>query len=306
MSLIEHAARRLEQLRKAGIESSPQADASPRAPVREDPKPRMVPANGPAMAAPPRPAPDAEPTPASAQVEIDLERLAAMGFITPDAPHSRIANEFRIIKRPLIGNVTATAAAAVRNRNLIMVTSSVPGEGKTFASVNLAMSLAMEMDRTVLLVDADTPRPALPRTLGIEPGRGLLDILDGSAATLNEVLLRTNVPKLTFMSCGRQRAHASEMLASDAMSRLLDEMAVRYADRIIIFDSPPLLVTTEARVLAARMGQILFVIRAEKTLQNEVRQALATIENCPIKLQMLNAAKSPAQGLYGYGYGYEE
>lgn len=296
MSLIEHAARRLEQLRKAGIEAAPPEALPERASVREAPAPRVAPA----------PSPDPASQAASAQVDIDLARLAATGFITPDAPHSRIANEFRIIKRPLIGNVTAPAAAAVRNRNLIMVTSAVPGEGKTFASVNLAMSIAMEMDRTVLLVDADTPRPALPRTLGIEPGRGLLDVLDGSAASMNEVLLRTNVPKLTFMACGKQRPHASEMLASDAMSRLLDEMAVRYADRIIIFDSPPLLVTTEARVLAARMGQILFVIRAEKTLQNEVRQALATIESCPIKLPLLNAAKTPAQGLYGYGYGYEE
>jgi receptor protein-tyrosine kinase len=96
------------------------------------------------------------------------------------------------------------------------------------------------------------------------------------------------------------------MLASDAMTRLLEELAARHADRIVIFDSPPLLVTTEARVLATRMGQVVFVVHAETTLQGEVKRALATIESCPVKLVVLNGATTTAQGAYGYGYGYSD
>jgi exopolysaccharide/PEP-CTERM locus tyrosine autokinase len=179
----------------------------------------------------------------------------------------------------------------------------VPGEGKSFSSVNLAMSIAMEMDRTVLLVDADVARPSLPRTLDIPHTPGLMDVLDKSA-DLNQVLLRTNVEKLTFLSSGSMHTRAAEMLASDAMTELLHDLATRYQDRIIIFDSPPLLVTTEARVLASHLGQIVFIVDAEGTLQSDVKKALATIEACPVKMMVLNKARTTGQGAHGYGYGY--
>jgi protein-tyrosine kinase len=185
-----------------------------------------------------------------------------------------------------------------------MVTSSMPGEGKSFCSINLAMSMAMEMNRTVLLVDADVARPSLPATLGIPESPGLLDVLDGKSVKLSQVLTRTNVEKLTYLSSGRRDPRATEMLASEAMSALLAELRTRYPDRIFIFDSPPLLVTTEARVLANHMGQIVFVVDAERTLRNDVKRALATIEACPVKLLVLNKARTSGQGAYGYGYGY--
>jgi exopolysaccharide/PEP-CTERM locus tyrosine autokinase len=218
-------------------------------------------------------------------------------------PRSRIADEFRVIKRPLIANASATGPTQIKNGNMIMVTSSMPGEGKSFSSVNLAMSIAMEMDRTVLLVDADVARPSLPRTLDIPDTPGLMDVLDKSA-NLHEVLLRTNVEKLTFLSSGSMHPRAAEMLASDAMTDLLHDLATRYQDRIVIFDSPPLLVTTEARVLASHLGQIVFIVDAEGTLQSEVKRALATIESCPIKMMVLNKARTTGQGAHGYGYGY--
>jgi Mrp family chromosome partitioning ATPase len=117
-------------------------------------------------------------------------------------------------------------------------------------------------------------------------------------------MIRTNVEKLSFLPSGRPHPKAAEMLASDAMARLLEEIADRYADRIVIFDSPPLLVTTEARVLATRMGQVVFVVYADRTLQADVKRALATIEACPVKMVLLNRATTPSQGTYGYGYGY--
>ncbi len=307
MSLIERAAKRLEELRRAGVEVpaageghndrertiDPQAAPANESRLKKD----AVPASrGPAGAT-------AAPTPRN-RFELDLARLAALGYVTPDMPRSRIADEFRILKRPLIANASDKKAVPVKHGNLIMVTSALPGEGKTFSAVNLAMSLATELDRTVLLVDADVARPSLPALLGLPPAKGLLDVLENRNVDLNQVLLRTNVEKLSILPSGTPQPHATELLASSAMAQLLDQMSVRYADRIIIFDSPPLLVTTEARVLATQMGQIVFVVHAEATLQSDVKRALATIETCPIKMMVLNQARTVGQGAHGYGYGY--
>jgi exopolysaccharide/PEP-CTERM locus tyrosine autokinase len=184
-----------------------------------------------------------------------------------------------------------------------MVTSAVPNEGKTFTAINLAMSIAMELDNTVMLVDADVAHPSVLNVLGLPPGKGLLDVLQKESMDLSDVMLKANVEKLTLLPAGTQHPRATELLASDAMADLLNEMATRYSDRIIIFDSPPLLVTTEAHVLASHMGQIVMVTRAEQTLQNQVRQALATIEDCPVKMMVLNRSRPDPLGTYGYGYG---
>jgi exopolysaccharide/PEP-CTERM locus tyrosine autokinase len=166
------------------------------------------------------------------------------------------------------------------------------------------MSIAMEMDRTVLLVDADVARPSLPSMLGLPPGQGLLDLLLDETLDVSDVLMKTNVETLSILPSGTPHARATELLASGAMKRLLDEMAQRYPDRLIIFDSPPLLVTTEARVLASHMGQVVLVVHAERTAHADVMQALSTIEACPIKLMMLNKGRAGVgSGNYGYGYG---
>jgi exopolysaccharide/PEP-CTERM locus tyrosine autokinase len=303
MALIEQAAKRLEELRRAGVSiPEPAPRAAPAAAVAPATPTAPATAAPPAASVTPIPVPAARPrAPSGPTVQLDLARLASMGFITPDMPRSQIADEYRVIKRPLIAN--ASPSSGIENGSLIMVTSSMPAEGKSFSAVNLAMSMAMEMNRTVLLVDADVARPSLPRTFDIPHTPGLLDVL-GKAADLSQVLTHTNVEKLTYLSSGRHDARATEMLASDAMTELLTELRTRYPDRIVIFDSPPLLVTTEARVLATHMGQIVFVVDAERTLQNDVKRALATIEACPVKLLVLNKARTAGQGAYGYGYGY--
>ena len=244
----------------------------------------------------------------SPQIAFDLDALTAANLVTPNAPRSQVADEFRVIKRPLINNVKAKGADASPNDNLVMVTSAVAGEGKSFTAINLAMSIAAELDHTVMLVDADLARPSLPRMLGIEEGPGLLDLLDGTAA-MPDVLLRTNVEKLTLLRSGTPHAKATELLASEAMRRLVEELSQRYRDRIIVFDSPPLLLTTEARALAMYMGQIVFVVRAGRTLQTAVDHALGTIEACPLKMMLLNQVRAEKRGIYGeyglgYGYGY--
>ena len=237
-------------------------------------------------------------------VEIDLDYLAAKGFITPNASRSRIADEFRILKRPLLANAAGKGSLSIKHGNLIMVTSAVPGEGKTFCSINLAMSIALEFDRSVLLVDADVAKPSVPSCLGFPPGRGLLDVLNGGVPDLSQVLLRTNVEKLTLLTSGRAHGRATELLASAAMGKILEEIATRYADRIVIFDSPPLLVATESSVLATQMGQIVVVVHAETTSQAEVAHAIAAIESCPVKMTVLNQVRNAGQGTFGHGYGY--
>ena len=229
--------------------------------------------------------------------------LESTGIVTPNAPRSHIADEYRVIKRPLISNAMGRGAAALAHGNLIMVTSAMSGEGKSFTSVNLAMSIAAELDHTVMLVDADVARPSILRMLGLPSGPGLLDLLEGKAE-MSDVLMKTNIDKLTILPSGTPHARATELLASDAMRLLLDDISKRYPDRIVIFDSPPLMLTTEARVLASQMGQVVMVIQADKTLQADVQQALATIESCPVKMMLLNKVRADVKGSYGYGYGY--
>ena len=308
MSVIEQAAKRLEELRRAGVDipAAPEQSAL-RGRTNNAAEAAVLLATSRAMEAPSSIAAtgfSSIPSPSSPYFELDLAKLARDGFVTPDIPRSRIADEFRIVKRPLIVNATGKRVVPIKNGNLIMVTSAVPGEGKTFSAVNLAMSLAMEMDQRVLLVDADVARPSLPQVLGLPSGAGLLDVLQSKSVDLGATLIRTNVEKLTILTSGTQNTHATELLASDAMVQLLNELATRYPDRIVIFDSPPLLATTESRVLATHMGQIVFVVQAESTLQSDVKKALAAIETCPIKLILLNQARTVAQGAYGYGYGY--
>jgi exopolysaccharide/PEP-CTERM locus tyrosine autokinase len=301
MSLIEQAAKRLEQLRNAGVDLTERTTPA-RAPdgaVRERERTPDVPAR---QSAP------AGPIQLSRRITIDLAQLAAAGLVTPDAPRSQIADEFRIIKRPLLANAQRKAATPGANPNLIMVTSALAGEGKTFTAVNLAMSLAMELDSTVLLVDADVANPTLPEILRFSSPKGLMNVLTDKAIRLPDVLLRTNVPKLSILPAGTPQRRATELLASEAMVRLITDVANRYADRIVIFDAPPLLPTTESRVLASHMGQIVVVVEADKTTHGALKQALATIESCPIVMTMLNkATHSEVGSYYGYrGYGHAE
>ncbi len=291
-SLIEQAARRLEQLRQAGVEMpSTSAVATPGSPLADAETPATTQKHP-------------EPVATSRRVDLDLDALTKAGFINPNSARSEIADQYRVIKRPLIKNAMGKGASVITNGNLIMVTSALPGEGKSFTSINLAMSIATELDNTVMLVDADVARPSVMRMLGLPDGPGLLDLVLDDKLDMSSVLLKTNVEKLTILPSGTPHPRATELLASDAMVNLLEDMAARYPDRIIIFDSPPLLITTEARVLATHMGQIVTVVHAGKTLQSEVKQALATIEACPVKLLLLNRASSLFKSGYGYSYGY--
>lgn len=244
----------------------------------------------------------------SGTVEVDLLRLQSLGMITPDMKRSQIAEEYRMIKRPLLNNAAGKGATIIPNGNLIMVTSSVPGEGKTFTSVNLAISIALEMDKTVLLVDADVAKSSVSKALGIKTGNGLVEYLSGEVASLRDVFLRTNIPKLSILPSGKRHDRSTELLASENMKKLLQELSYRYPDRIIVFDSPPLLVTTEASVLANQMGQIVMVVEAERTSKEVLKEAISLIDDQKIIGLVLNKSGqlfgSDYYGSYSnYGYG---
>jgi receptor protein-tyrosine kinase len=241
----------------------------------------------------------------SRTLKIDLNKLRRQNIVTPDDQRTAVSENFRRIKRHILSNVGNPNAGHATN--LVMITSALPGEGKTFCAINLAISLAMEMDRTVLLVDADVARPSVISTLGVKTDvdKGLMDVLLDPAIELGSVLYRTDIEKLTIMPAGSRHARATEMLASERMGELLEEMANRYQDRIIVFDSPPLLAASEASALAGRIGQILVVVEADKTTEIALRDALSRIESDNVVGVLLNKGRAPGPGYYGgYGYGY--
>ncbi len=328
MNTIEQAAKRLEQLRRAGVpllqEDAPvsapndvaaAAATSPAAPA--DTAPSTAPSTAPAAPQAPVAAPQAAPQPPAAstdtptpagqsdrrsrEVTLDLLRMQRAGLLVPGQPRSQLEEEFRIIKRPLLENVRHEGPMRPNRANLIMVTSAVAGEGKTQTSLNLAISIAMELDHTVLLVEADVLRPSALARVGVQASHGLLDLLETPQTQLPDVLLRTNIPKLTLLPAGTASSRSTELLASDAMDQLLSELASKYTDRIIIFDTPPLLSTTESRVLASHMGQVVLVTEASNTPVSLVKQAYATVENHPVVLGLLNKYRGP-KGSTAYGY----
>lgn len=298
MSIIEQAAERLEQLRKAGIEvpvitpgsAQPEGAAAAGAPDAAAPVDAQ-------QAAPSGGAPKKQ----SRRVALDLERLQAAGLVTPASSNSKIAGEMRVIKRPLLANAQGKGAPKVERGNLIMVTSSLASEGKTFVAVNLALSIAMEVDSTVLLVDGDVVAPGVMHTLGLSESKGLIDLLTTPGLEVGDVMFKTNVERLSILPAGTAHDRASELLAGDGMARLIRDLAARYPERIILFDSPPLLATTESRSLAAHMGQIVMVVEADRTPRGTVEDALSKIEACPVVMTVLNKAVESELGSY-YSY----
>ena len=323
MSIIEQATRRLEELKRAGIEVPTWDAPAPkeeqqRRPLAEPPPVMTKPSPQPRFNAGGELRAERALRPAgtnslvqvgqrqSRSVEVDMARLANAGYLVPGSPRSTLADEFRGIKQPVLKNARPDADAPIRLGNLIMVTSALPGEGKTFCALNLALSIASEVDSSVLLVDADVVRPAILERLGLTSAgqsyKGLLDLLTDPKLDLSEVILKTNVPKLSVLPAGTPRINSTELLASNSMEELLNDISSRYADRIVIFDAPPLLATTESKVLAARMGQILMVVAEGSTRRQDISQAFSAVQACPIVLSMLNrSSNSFDTQQYGYG-----
>ncbi len=233
-------------------------------------------------------------------LSVDRSRLQRQHMVTPDGERTTITESFQRVKRQVLVNATSQRSGAPP-ANLVIVTSALAGEGKTFCAINLAISIAMEVDRTVLLVDADTAKPDVPQALGIESKKGLMDVLIDRRIDLSDVLCKTDIDCLALVPAGTAHKHATELLASDAMRGLLHEMAERYHDRIIVLDSPPLLAASEAGVLASQMGQIVMVVEAGKTTEAALKDALSRIDTDRVAGLLLNKGESHSLGYGSYG-----
>ncbi len=194
------------------------------------------------------------------QVVIDLMRLDQAGLVTPAGARTRIAQEFRAIKQPLLERASVRGRDSAPGGNIIMVTSPAPGEAKTSTAINLAMSIAAERDLRVLLIDVDGRHPSLMTALGLSEENGLFDVLAGTGFALEDAILRTNVPRLSLMASGAVVHDAAELLASSRASAMIEEMSCRYGDRMIVFAAPSGPAAKEVSVLARYAGQAVIAV----------------------------------------------
>lgn len=243
--------------------------------------------------------------PEDAFININFNRLQTAGFITPTSPRSAATEEFRTIKRQLLKTAfTDGRKRRSDNSNIIMVTSSVPAEGKTFVSLNLAMSFSIERDLYVLLVDGDSHRHSLSDLLGVPAGRaGMVDLMVDRDLQMRDVIQRTNIPNFTFITSGRPHPHGAELLASKDNAAMMLDLASRYPDRIIVIDTPPLMASTEAAVLAAHVGHTVLVVEKDRTSKRTLQRSLAMLEGCANVSCVLNM-DTGEQPFSEYAYGY--
>lgn len=238
---------------------------------------------------------------------IDLTRLEKNGHISLNGERKQINEEYREIKRKLLANAFGSLSKTLHNPNIIMVTSSRPSEGKTFTATNLAMSIASEQDKTVLLVDADVLRPNVLNTLGLERRKGLMEYLTGDVDNISDVLYPTNIDKLKIIPAGKSHHLSTELLASQKMHETVDEFANRYPDRIIIFDTPPLIGINESAILANFAGQAVVVVEEGKAKMGDIRMSVERLNpEMAIGFVVNKSVHNDTDGSGYYGYYYSE
>jgi protein-tyrosine kinase len=240
-------------------------------------------------------------------VKVDRDAMRAAGLLPPRDQEREIADQYRAIKRPLLQAAFSTEPTEGPPQKLIMVASALPGDGKTFTGVNLALSMALEKDRTVLLVDGDLAKPHISRLFGVENEPGLLDVLKDPAKDVESVILPTDIPGLSVLPAGSHSETATELLASDRMAQIVQQLSRLSSRGIVLFDSLPMLITSEARVLVTLMGQIVLVVHANVTPQQAVQDAIEMIGDRKLWLVLNQAEVHGATGYYyGSQYGYRK
>jgi exopolysaccharide/PEP-CTERM locus tyrosine autokinase len=236
------------------------------------------------------------------RVSIDFSKLCEQGLFPPVDQQREVADQYRIIKRPLLDNASGTGAYLAPDANLIMVTSALPGDGKTFTCLNLALSMANEKDKSVLLVDADVVKPHISTLFDLHERPGLVDLLINRDLNIKQTVVPTSVNNLWLLPAGREEANAAELLASRRMETVVKALSEQGSNWIILFDSPPILATSEARVLARSMGQIVLVVRAGKTPQDAVIDAASSFDiSKPVSVVLNGLSRAAGHEYYGYG-----
>ncbi len=243
-----------------------------------------------------------EPKGSTRRYDINSAALRAAGYL-PDAEcERRFADQFRRIKRPLIDKAMS-AEASTGNRRIVVVTSALPGDGKTFTSINLALSLAKERDMSVLLIDADVAKRSTSRILGLDSQPGLLDLLGENNRSVSSVVLSTSTRGLSILPVGFNAPNPTELMSSGRMRDIMTKLCSKDPHRILLIDSPPLLLTNEGPDLLKIAGQIVLVVRAGHTPRHAVQAAVEQIDNDKAGGIVLNEAPGSSTGGY-YGYGY--
>lgn len=288
MSLVERALKKIQESRAA-----------------QGPEPAQ-PRVGAPRVDPPAPAPVVrrEPRDPSRILHIDRLALQAAAILPPPSQERLLADQYRQIKRPLIAGAFGRGGQALPDGRLLMVASALPGEGKTFTTINLALSIAAEKDISVLLVDADVAKPNVSTTFGLAREAGLLDVLRDEKLDVESVIIDTDVPRFSILPAGKHSETATELLSSVRMQQLMRQLEAGDPDRIVLFDSPPLLLTSESRAIASVVGQIVMVVRAGATSQQAVLDALDTLgEGKQIGLVLNHCDEQTTAGYYDY-YGH--
>jgi len=197
-------------------------------------------------------------------------------LVTVNAPHTQAAEEYSKLKSVIV-QLTKKGSFL----NMLMVTSSVGGEGKSLTSLNLALSLAQEFDHTVLLVDADIRKPTIHTFLGIKNSLGLTDcLLDG--VDMKDALVRTGIGKLSFLPAGRSVPNPTEVFTSKLTRDFFLEMKTRYHDRYIIIDTPPVLPFAETRSLSAIVDGIVLVAKEGLVTLHNIEETMECIKGTPM------------------------
>ena len=241
-------------------------------------------------------------------LSIDLGQLRKHGVFPPPYMEDTIRDQYRRIKRPLVANATGRGATAVERGNLIMITSAVPGEGKTFTSINLALSIARDPDMSVTLVDGDISRAHASKLLGVQDQPGLIDLLDDESLTPGDVTIPTSVDSLSVLPAGRRHSLSEELLSSTRMERVISALADPTTRHIILFDSAPLLGSPEAVTLSSNVGQIVMVVKASSTLRHQVSAAIELLDpkkaiNMVLNQSLGGPGGDDYGGYYGESYG---
>jgi protein-tyrosine kinase len=269
---------------------------APPAEIVEAPAPRTVPAAARALSF--QPEPEQRPDLMQGPPTIDAVALERGGMVDWSRTRSRISEEFRLVQRQILRAAFGPGAEPGFS-NLLMVTSARPGEGKSFTSVNLAGSIARQGDHHVLLVDADSKRDSFCYALGLAEMRGLLDLVANPKLDPSPLIVKTPIERLSILPVGRERERSAELFSTKEMTRLIQSLGRRYADRLLVLDAPPCLSTSDPAVLAPVVGQILFVVEADRTQRDEVEASLDLIQACPNITLVLNKQQISSRYTFG-------
>jgi exopolysaccharide/PEP-CTERM locus tyrosine autokinase len=246
--------------------------------------------------------------PLDPRIFIDREALRLAGYLPESDQDRRFADEYRHIKRPLLVSAfgaVPSGQAKLPSPRLVMMASALPGDGKTFTSINLALSLAREKDTSVVLVDGDAAKPHISRIFGVETWPGLLDVLANPNMDVQDLILQTDCRGLSILPAGTAEDGATELLSSGRMKAVANRLIERNPRCIALFDSSPLLVSSESLALASAMGQVVLVVRAGHTPRHAVIDAVESLaEEIPLSLVLNQGRRGLSEGRYGYGYGY--